>query len=427
MKQSKQRQHNSKHNNVKDKQIGSLQLPNSHIDIKQMLRENLHAFAVDFALIIVKEILEEEISEHCGARYSRTDQRGASRHGSQRGSVVISGQKVPIDKPRARGPAGEIESVIYSLLNRPDAMPESSLRRIMCGVSCRNYDSAIDHAADGFGVERSSISRAFVKASGDQLLSLAERRFDDERYPVVYIDGIDYGCETLLVAMGIKSSGIKQLLGIRQGATENAEVCKDLLQSLIDRGLHTDKPMLFVIDGAKALKKAIISHFGDYAFIQRCQVHKKRNVKGYLSDAVWENLSQLMSAAYNETDYEKALEKLRRAAGWLERINPSAAESLREGMEETLTVVKLGVPEELRKTVSSTNPIESALSTTRMITGRVKRWQPGDMRLRWCTAGLMEAEKRFRRIRGYKQLYILENALQSAFNNKGLAPDKQVA
>jgi len=424
---SKRKRHSSQQKNNESNQSGCFQLPLAHVDIERLLRENLHGFAVDFALILVRELLEDELRERCGNRYERSVERMARRHGKQRGSVVIAGRKVPIDKPRARGAEGEIESRIYSLLNRPDAMPEAVLRRLVNGVSCRDYNDVLDPFTEGFGVERSSVSRSFVEASEELLDKFARRRFEADKYLIVYVDGIEYGGEMMVVAMGVNHNGIKQLLGVRQGATENSEVCKDLFQSLVERGLTVNRPTLFVIDGSKALRKAIVSHFGEYAFIQRCQVHKKRNVKAYLSDSTWEDISSLLSAAYNETDYERALNKLRKAAEWLERINPSAAESLREGMEETLTVIRLGVPEELRKTLATTNPIESALSVTRARTGRVKRWRPGDMRLRWCSAGLLEAERRFRRVRGYNQLNQLETALQTAFTRKSLAPDTWVA
>lgn len=423
---SKRRKKKAKKSNGERK--SSFQLPLFREDVKAMLMDNLRTFAVDVALRFVDELLEDELRETCGERYSRSADRRASRHGSQRGSVVIAGQKVPIDKPRARHREGsEFISEIYSILNRADSMPESVLRRLILGVSCRDYDRAIEMAADGFGVQRSSVSRAFKEASAQRLREFAERRFDSERFLCVFIDGIDFGGETVVVALGVKPNGIKQLLGVRQGATETATVCKEMLESLTERGLKVEHPTLFVLDGSKALRKAVLSIFGKYAFIQRCQNHKKRNVQSHLSDAVWADISTRLNRAYNETDYERALKMLNSTAEWLDRINPSAANSLREGMEETLTVVKLGVHDELRKTVSTTNPIESALSITRRRTRRVTNWQPGDMRLRWCAVGLLEAESRFRRVRGYKHLRQLESALQREYNKKGFTPDKWIA
>jgi putative transposase len=243
------------------------------------------------------------------------------------------------------------------------------------GVSTRDYAGVIDVARDGFGVAKSSVSREFVRASAADAKALAERRFDDERFAAVMIDGVEYAGETIVVALGVTEDGTKRIPGLRQGATENADVCTALLEDLVGRGLDTGRPTLFVLDGSKALHAAVTRVWGKGAVIQRCQVHKRRNVKAHVPERHHAELERRLSEAYHEAGYARAKASLAGTARWLDRINPDAASSLREGLEETLTVVRLGVPGALRRTLATTNPIESALSVTRRVTARVTRWR----------------------------------------------------
>jgi putative transposase len=215
-------------------------------------------------------------------------------------------------------------------------------------------------ARDGFGVAKSSVSREFVRASAADVKVLAERCFSGQRFPVVMIDGVEYAGETMVVAMGITEDGTKRILGLRQGATENAVVCAALLEDLRERGLYTTRPTLLVLDGSKALHAAAQRIWGQNAVIQRCQVHKKRNVKAHVPEKQLPELDQRLGAAYQESDYEASKQSLEGTAKWLSRINPDAAASPREGLEETLTVVRLGVLAVLRRTLATTNPIEAA-------------------------------------------------------------------
>ena len=304
-----------------------------------------------------------------------------------------------------------MELETYALLQRDEAMPEACLRRMVRGVSTRDYEAVVDLATKGFGVKKSSVSRGFVKATAAEIQTLAERRFDEERFVVIFIDGKEYAGETMVVALGITERGDKRILGLRPGATENAEVVTSLLEDLRERGLDASRPILFVLDGAKALHAAVKRVFGKQAVIQRCQVHKTRNVKAHLPEKHHDQLATQLAAAYREKSYERALATLKTTVAWLQRISPAAAASLREGMEETLTVVKLGLPDLLRRTLATTNPVESALSVAAKVTARVKRWRDGDMRLRWCTAGLLRAEEGFRRVKGHKQMPLLMEAL----------------
>jgi len=322
---------------------------------------------------------------------------------------------------------GEAELENYALLQSPDAMPEATLRRMVNGVSCRRYEQVVDLARTGFGVKKSSVSRGFVRASANEVQQLCERRFDNERFVVIFIDGKSYAGETMLVTLGITASGEKKVLGLRQGATENATVVTALLEELRERGVKTDAPTLFVLDGAKALRAAVARVWGKFGVVQRCQTHKRRNIEAHLPEKHHDELSRQLSLAWQETDHRQALKLLRTTVQWLRRLSPDAAASLEEGLEETLTVVRLNVPALLRQTLSTTNPIESAFSVAESVTHRVKRWRDGDMRQRWCVAGLLDAESRFKRVKGHKQLATLIQALAQAAHGSRLDDQRQRA
>lgn len=406
-----------------------IQLTLNPEEVVAMLQDSLTDFATEMGLKVARLLLEDEVNQRCGSRYERATERTVTRYGHQRGVVVIAGQKLPVQRPRLRYTqrCGEAELENYARLQSPDAMPQSVLKRLVRGVSCRDYEGVVDMAREGFGVKKSSVSRSFVKASSREVQELAERRFDGVRFAAIYIDGTPYAGETMIAALGITEDGTKRLLGVRQGATENAAVCTALLEDLCSRGLDTSKPTLLVLDGAKALRAAVKRVWGDKALIQRCQVHKKRNIREHLPQKHWEELSRRLNSAYQQTSYDQALQGLKATACWLQRLNPAAAASLREGMEETLTVVRLGVPTILRRTLASTNPIESAFSVAENVTRRVKCWREGDMRQRWCTAGLLRAESKFRRVKGHRYMPQLLEALDRLVLGKGLDEKRQVA
>lgn len=411
-------------------QAAEVQLPLSIEALAEFARQSLRSFAVEVGLKMAECLLEDEVARRCGARHERQATRSETRHGHQPGYVTLGGQKVRVNKPRIRSThpgQGEAELENYALLQSPDAMPEATLRRMVNGVSCRRYEQVVDLARDGFGVKKSSVSRGFVRASANEVRQLSERRFDDERFVVIFIDGKAYAGETMLVALGITASGEKRLLGLRQGATENATVVTSLLEELRERGVKTDVPTLFVLDGAKALRAAVTRVWGKFGVVQRCQTHKRRNVEAHLPEKHHDELSRQLSLAWQETDHRQALKLLRTTVQWLRRLSPDAAASLEEGLEETLTVVRLNVPALLRKTLSTTNPIESAFSVAESVTHRVKRWRDGDMRQRWCVAGLLDAETRFRRVKGHKQLATLVQALDQAAHGSRLDDQRQRA
>jgi transposase-like protein len=394
-------------------QAREVQLPLDVEALLEMTREALSSFAVEMGLKVAQCLLEDEVTQRCGQRHERLPSRTETRFGHQRGFVTIAGQKVSVEKPRVRSTdgRGEAELERYTLLQSAEAMPQAALEHLVNGVSTRRYEQVVHAARKGFGIKKSSVSRSFVRASAQEVERLAERRFDDERFAVIFIDAQPYAGEMMVVALGITTSGEKRLLGLRQGATENATVVTSLLEELRERGVRTDVPTLFVLDGAKALSAAVVRVWGKFAVIQRCQIHKRRNVEAHLPDKHHDELRERLNAAYHETNVTQARTLLAATVKWLRKISPAAAGSLEEGLEETLTVVRLGVPELLRKTLSTTNPIESAFSVAESVTRRVKRWRDGDMRERWCVAGLLDAESRFNRIKGYKHLPLLLAAL----------------
>jgi putative transposase len=408
---------------------GEVQLVLDREELVAMMQDSLTSFATGMGLRVATLLLEDEVNRHCGRRYERVPERTVTRYGHQRGVAVIAGQKLPIRRPRVRytRQCGEADLETYARLQSPEAMPQSVLKRLVRGVSCRDYQGVVDLAREGFGVQKSSVSRSFVKASAKEVRELAERRFDGVRFPVIYLDGVQYAGETMAVALGVLENGTKRVLGVRQGATENAAVCTALLEDLQERGLDTSQPTLLVLDGAKALHAAVKRVWGPRALIQRCQVHKKRNVREHLPQKHHDELSRQLQAAYHETDYDEALRRLKTTARWLERLNPDAAASLREGMEETLTVVRLGIPELLRRTLATANPIESAFSVAQNVTRRVKCWREGDMRQRWCVAGLMRAESKFRRVKGYRHMSQLLKALDRLVLGKEIDEKRKIA
>jgi transposase-like protein len=410
-------------------EVGPVQLPLGAEALQAVLTEQLHSFAINLGLLVTGQFLEAEVTRLCGERYQRNPDRQHTRYGHQPGYVTLAGQKAQIQRPRVRQASGgaEVELPLYQALQSPEMMPEAALKRMVRGVSTRNYEEVVDLACDSFGVKKSSVSRAFVKATAASVKELSSRRLDQERFLAIFLDGVEYAGEMMLVALGITEKGEKKILGLRQGASENAEVCTSLLEELCQRGLDTKQPILAVLDGSKALAAAVKRVWGTKVRIQRCQIHKRRNIEAHLPQQHHDELRRQLNAAWHDTDYERARKQLLATVKWLDRINPDAANSLREGLEETLTVVKLGLPELLRQTLATTNPIESALSVTRTVTARVTRWRDGDMRLRWCTAGLLRAEQRFQRIDGYRHLPDLARALEREISPLSLVSNQKSA
>ena len=407
----------------------TIYVPLDRIEVQRLLGEGLHEFALEMSRQVAISLLEDEVLRLCGESHVPATNRQMTRHGHQSGWVAIAGQKLTVPRPRVRYTTdrGEVALPTYSLLQQSRSMTDAVRNRMIRGVSCRNYEAVVDGGLKSFGIKRSSVSRAFKAATATKVKRFSERRWDGVRFVAIYLDGTNYAGEMMIVALGVKADGTKQILGLRQGATEKAEVCKDLLVDLWSRGVATDQVTLFVLDGAKALHAGVEQVWGAHAVFQRCQVHKKRNVKAHLAQEHWPELDRRLSEAYRERDYNRALSLLHATVDRLTDINPSAAHSLEEGLEETITVIRLGVPELLQKSLSNTNVIESALGTSEGLTGRVKRWRRGHMRWRWCASGLLLAEAGFHRVQGYRQIPKLIEALDGIAKERGLDVNRHVA
>jgi putative transposase len=378
-------------------------------NLPQLIRE----MAQETGILLMLAAMNSECTRIAGPKHSRNLFRRANWWGSDLRPVYYDRQGVIIERPRIRGKdKKEIPLATYEAFRDPHGMRESVLKNMVLGISSRNYEEAVSGFLKGYGIKKSSVSRQFVKATAEQMREFLERDLSGFNLVAIFIDGIEFKGHLLVVAMGLDRDGRKHILGLCQGATENTEVCKRLLEDLARRGLDTGKDYLFVLDGAKALRSAVARMFGTEAPVQRCQAHKRRNVLKHLPEQHHSAVDARISAAYKMADYEEARKSLDLTVRYLEKLNPDAAASLKEGLEETLTVHKLGITGLLRKTLSTTNPLESCFSVTRTITGRVKRWQGGDMAQRWAVAALLRAEKKFRRIKGYKELPRLAAVLQ---------------
>ena len=387
-----------------------LELRLSREELVQMIKEGLHGMALEIGVEVATALLDDEMERRCGAKGKRNEERDAYRHGHQRGWIEMGGAKASVRRPRARLVAGgEVGIDLYEQMQA--GTREGVMRRLVRGVSCRNYRAVVDAIRRGYGVSAASVSRSFVVASEGRVRELAERRFDAVRFAAIFIDGVCFAREMLIAAVGVTERGSKMILGVRQGATENARVCVDLLEDLRDRGIDTTARTLFILDGSKALRSAVDRIWGDCAEVQRCQQHKLRNVASYVPDKHWPDICAAIRKAYAETNYKKAKRMLETTARWLDQINPHAGASLREGLDETLTVTRLGLSGRLRSTFATTNPVESLFSRVRTITSRVKRWRHGSMRLRWCITAVLHAEQTFRAVNGCSEMPKLLAAL----------------
>jgi putative transposase len=335
-------------------------------------------------------------------------------HGSQLGQVRLAERKLKVRRMRLRrrggGPGAEVPVPAYETLKANDCTGARMLEILLSGVSTRNYAKVLPEMAESVGISRSAVSREFIAASEDELKALCERRLEEVEILIIYIDGIRFGEQHVIVALGVDPKGKKHLLGLREGATENATVVTELLEDLVARGLDPKRRRLFVIDGSKALRAAIDRVFGERVAVQRCRNHKMRNVLDYMPKELKPQIASVMRAALR-LGAEEGIAKLKQQAQWLEREYPDAAASLREGLEELFTINRLGLSPALRRALGSTNIIENPNSAARRRTGRVTRWRDGAMVKRWAAAAFLDAEKSFRRILGYRDLWMLEAVL----------------
>ena len=392
--------------------LSQLQLP-----LSELIRQTLLDTVITSGTIQAIEMLRSQQEALCGPRYKQVADRKAHRHGSTAGSLVMGGRRVTLPRPRVRSVAGrEVELPAWTQWSREDPLEQRALQQMILGVSTRGHSDSLEKLpveVPERGKSRSAVSRRFVEGTRRRLVKLQRRDLSKLSLAVLMIDGIHFEDHVVLVALGFENDGKKHVLGLWEGATENSRACKALLENLASRGLQTNRSMLIVLDGAKALHKACRDVFGDRAFIQRCQEHKKRNVADHLPESMRPGVRRAMNQAYECRDAKRAKRLLEALAARLESEHPGAAASLREGLDETLTVIELNLPERLQLSLRTTNPIDNLIGSVRKVSRRVKRWRGGRMMLRWCGAAVLDAEQRFRRIRGYREMPKLIAALRA--------------
>jgi transposase-like protein len=387
--------------------------------IAGMLQEGVGHLMREAGLLLMMGVMEEEVRHVVGERSVPNAGRQANRWGKEQGYCVVDGQKVPIERTRVRDKANrEVKLGSYELFQRSGPLEAAVWDKMMRGLSTRNYGPVVKDFASAYGVEKSAVSENFIEASREKLKELMERRLEKLNLCAVLIDGTPFKDRQMIAALGIGCDGTKTVLGLREGATENTAVVSALLSDLVERGLDFTTPRLYILDGGKALHAAVKRHAGEAAFIQRCQVHKKRNVIDHLPQDHKADVKRKLQNAYALVEYSDAKRALDRLHRELMDINPSAARSLEEGMEETLTVHRLRVPEQLRRTLSSTNVIESAFSIVETVCRNVKRWRDGDHIERWIASGLLVAERQFRKVIGHREIPMFVSSMANIVGSK---------
>ncbi|MGH9223340.1 MAG: IS256 family transposase [Acidimicrobiales bacterium] len=383
------------------------------------LREGLLAMAVGAGLQVMDALIAESVTALVGPKFRHDANRAAVRHGTEAGSVSLGGRAVPVRRPRVRTADGTAEVAVpaYELFSSTELLGEMALERMMAKLSTRRYAAGLEPVgsqveAVSRSTSKSAVSRRFVAATESALATMVAADLSGLDLVALMIDGVHFADHVCVVALGVGIDGTKHPLGLVEGDTENATVVKDLLAGLRDRGLDTTRPILCVLDGAKALVAAVKAVF-DHPVVQRCQLHKVRNVESKLPKDLASTVAKKMRAAYHDPDALAAEATLEGLARSLSKSHPGAAGSLREGLAETLIVTRLGVPPTLARTLRSTNAIESMIEICRDHSTNVKRWRDGQMALRWCAAGMVEATNQFRRVNGFLHLPALRSALDA--------------
>jgi transposase-like protein len=383
-------------------------------EIASAAKNGLLAMSVGVGLAVLDELFEAEVTRLAGPKGQHDPDRRVYRHGHEPRQVTLGGRRVQVNKPRVRSVTEqEVELRTFRTFAKRDLLTEAALGRILAGLSTRHYAAGLEPVGEveAKATSKSTISQRFIQGTQQQLAELFGRDLSQLDLVAMFIDGVEIDEHCVVVALGVDAEGRKHPLGLWEGTTENKTVCNALLGNLIERGLHADQPRLFVLDGAKALRAAVLSTFGTYAVIHRCREHKRRNVLDHLPQVERTFVSRKLQKAWSEPDAKRAESQLRTLAKHLETNHPGAAASLLEGLEDTLTVTRLGLSGTLLDTFKTTNPVESMISIARDVTGNVKRWRNGKMVVRWMAAGLLVAEKRFRRVKGYRDMPVLRVAL----------------
>jgi len=374
------------------------------------VREDVESFAAELGLTIIGQVMEAEIERKVG----RWGQQPIFRHGWQPGYVIFGGRKVRLERPRLRSrQAKEVPLSSYAAFQRNGKMQQAVARQLMRQCSTRDYEGAIDGCLKGYGIKRSSVSRHWKASTAQDLDKVMQRPVPDDLL-VLMIDSKFFGGDCLVAAIGVDLQGRKHVLGLWHGATENATVVKGLLEDLVSRGLKTEHKLLIVVDGAKALRKAVQMVIGEQALVQRCRVHKLRNVLEQLPKEKQAPARWRIQGAWSQKDPKVAEQELRKTARWLDESWPMAASSLLEGLQETLTVQRLKVAPKLARSLCNTNLIENCFEQVAYRARRVKRWDGARMILRWSASTLLGAEKHFKRLNGCELLKDLEKSLRSS-------------
>ena len=395
------------------------------VDVLLDTKTALMELAVASGLQVLQAMFEEDRTALCGPRYQHGLDRSAQRAGTAASEVVLGGRKIAVRRPRVRTAAGEVALPTFETMADRDPLDRRVVEQMLVGVATRKYARSLEPVGAGVvsrGTSKSAVSRRFVARTRAQVEAWRHRALGDVDLVALLIDGVEVAGHCVVVAVGIDATGAKQALGLWDGATENATVCRALLSDLQQRGLRTDRSLLVILDGSKALHKAVTQTFGTAAWIQRCHVHKTRNILEHLPERDRPWVRAQLRRAYGEADLETATRMLIALATRLETPHPGAAASVREGLDDTLTVVGMDLSNRLRRSLATTNAIESAIGRVRQVKGRVKRWRGGTMILRWVTAGLLEAEQGFRRLKGAKDLPQLVAALRHRDRQLGLTP-----
>jgi putative transposase len=400
--------------------------PLRHLPLVDLLvdtRTELFELAMRSGLKVFTAMLEEDRTAVCGPRYAHEPDRPASRAGTVRSEVVLGGRKVAIQRPRVRTADGEVALPTFQTMAHRDPLDRRVVEQMLVGVATRQYARSLEPISaeiESRGTSKSAVSRRFVAKTRAQLETWQAAPLEELDLVALLLDGVHVGEHCLIVALGVAADGEKHALGIWEGSTENAAVCQSLLSNLQSRGLRTDRSLLVLLDGSKALRKAVREIFGQAALVQRCQIHKLRNILDHLPERQRPWVKAILQRAYRSADVATATRLLRDLAKRLEVDHPSAAESVREGLEETLTIIALGLADSLRRSLSTTNAAESLISRTRHVKRNVKRWRGGQMVLRWVAAGVLEAVKGFRRLKGHKEMPKLVAALRARDQQLGL-------
>lgn len=373
---------------------------------------------VPLGLMHIQELLDDEVLALAGERHARTDGAVGTRYGSNPGTVRLAGQRVPIRVPRVRGASGEIPLRSYQSLHGSGQVDDHLLRRVLYGISCRNYAAAAEAIPGALGLSSSSVSRAFTEASAAKLKQFQERELGGETYVALFLDGKTFAEATMVVAMGVTADGNKRFLGFIETDTENEKVLTPFLRSLIERGLDVSQGLLVVIDGGKGLRAAVKHVLPKRSVVQRCMWHKRENVISYLAKGEQAQWRWRLQKAYDRPTYAEAKAALMKLHGELENRNQSAAASLAEGMEETLSLHRLGIYEILGRSFRTTNCIESVNALVEERCAKVDSWKSSHQRQRWLATALLDVEPRLRRVKGHQHLSKLQGALRSALNIK---------